>query len=126
MICRSDENKTWIDGTGLPTDETEPRVLSAIARDEISGRMPENDREMCDRWISARVKMIRDVYRENPHVDQAQNILEWKTYKGLADEARGTEREQLFFLVDRGWTQGMAAQRLGIPTKKAKQLLDNR
>jgi len=128
MNCHFDNNDVWIDATGLPTDKTEPRVLSAIAGEERRGPMSDDDRELCDRWIARRIQSLRNVYRKNPHVCTVSHLLNWEvdTYKGLISELSGDPKTDLFFLIDRGWEWYLAAQRIGIDQKTAKLMIENR
>ena len=126
MTCHFNNRRTWIDDAGLPTDSTEPAVLSAmLAEDKQNKKMSNKTRKLCDDWIARRVAMVRDVYKDTPHKDPNANVLNWKTYKGL-EHVKGTKKERFLFLFDRGWAVGLAATRVGISKQTAETFLLNR
>ena len=125
MNCHFDNNDVWIDATGLPTDETEPRVLAAIAGEERRGPMSDDDRELCDRWIARRIESLRNVYRKNPHINTAGEFFKWDKYNGLCSELTGDTEADLVFLMARGWDISLAASRVGVDRKTAKRILEN-
>ena len=126
MTCHSSNRRTWIDDAGLPTDSTEPAVLSAmLAEAKLNKKMTNKTRKLCDDWIARRGAMIRDVYKDNPHTETAANVLNWKKYNGLGD-VKGTNKERFLFLFDRGWALGLAATRVGISKQTAETFLLNR
>ena len=125
MTFHFDANDVWIDATGLPTDETEPRVLAAIAGEERRGPMSDDDRELCDRWIARRIESLRNVYRKNPKINKAGKFLKWDKYNGLCSELTGDTKSDLSFLMARGWDVSLAASRVGVDRKTAEKIIKN-